>query len=72
MNYLMKGYINATTSMSTFLNAFESALDNRQQTNEFSQYKESATILTIYALKKFQEQLLQSSCYKCKEIPPDR
>ncbi|CAB4406354.1 unnamed protein product [Rhizophagus irregularis] len=33
--------------------------------------KQAATILTIYALKKFQEQLLQSSCYKCKEIPPD-
>ncbi|GBC10959.2 hypothetical protein RIR_jg3899.t1 [Rhizophagus irregularis DAOM 181602=DAOM 197198] len=31
----------------------------------------TATILTIYALKKFQEQLLQSSCYKCEEIPPD-
>ncbi|CAB5343108.1 unnamed protein product [Rhizophagus irregularis] len=87
MNNLMKGYINATTSMSTFLNAFESALDSRQQTIEFSQYKErtlnliyktpslfekqAATILTIYALKKFQEQLLQSSCYKCEEIPPD-
>ncbi|PKK74626.1 hypothetical protein RhiirC2_820458 [Rhizophagus irregularis] len=34
--------------------------------------KQAATILTIYALKKFQEQLLQSSCYKCEEIPPDR
>jgi hypothetical protein len=88
MNNLMKGYINATTSMSTFLKAFESALDSRQQTVEFSRYKEhtlnlvykttspfekqAATVLTIYALNKFQEQLLQSSCYKCEEITSDR
>jgi len=88
MNNFMKGYMNATTSMSTFLNAFESALDSRQQTLEFSQYKEytlnliyktpspfekqAALVLTIYALNKFQEQLLQSSCYKCEEITSDR
>lgn len=88
MNNLMKGYVNATTSMSTFLNAFESALDSRQQTVEFSKYKEctlniiyktsspfekqAATVLTIYALNKFQEQILQSSCYKCEEVHSDR
>lgn len=84
MNNLMKGYMDASTSMSRFLNAFESALNSRKQDVEFVKYKEStlnviyktispfekqaATVLTIYALRKFQEQLLQSSCYKCEEI----
>lgn len=84
MNNLMKGYMDASTSMSRFLNAFESALDSRKQDVEFVKYKEAtlnviyktispfekqaSTILTIYALKKFQEQLLQSTCYKCEEI----
>ncbi|CAB4397033.1 unnamed protein product [Rhizophagus irregularis] len=80
MNNLMKIYMDASTSMSRFLNAFESALDSKRQNIEFIKYKETmlniiyktinpfekqaASILTIYALKKFQEQLLKSSCYK--------
>ncbi|CAG8752085.1 protein FAR1-RELATED SEQUENCE 5 [Rhizophagus irregularis DAOM 181602=DAOM 197198] len=87
MNNLMKGYMDASTFMSGFLNAFESALDSRRQDVEFIKYKETtlniiyktispfekqaASILTIYALKKFQEQLLQSSCYKCEEVLVD-
>ncbi|CAB4419324.1 unnamed protein product [Rhizophagus irregularis] len=79
--------MDASTSMSRFLNAFESALDSRRQDVEFIKYKETtlniiyktispfekqaASILTIYALKKFQEQLLQSSCYKCEEVLVD-
>jgi len=84
MNNLMKGYLDASTFMSRFLSAFELALDSRKQSNEYSKYKEyslnviyntsnpfekqPSTMLTTYAFKKFQDQLVQSSAYKCEEI----
>lgn len=84
MNNLMKGYMDATTSLSTFLKAFESALDQRKEDLEFMKYREFATnvqlvtknlvekqamqFLTQYALKKTQTQLLESSMYKCYEV----
>src|SRR5688572_27435362 len=40
MNNLMKSYLSATVSLTSFLNAFDTALDIRKQSLEFAQYKE--------------------------------
>ena len=84
MNNLMKGYMSSTTSLTSFLNAFDTALDARKQSAEFIKYKEYSTniiyktlspyekqasmILTSYALTKTQQQILQSYSYKCEEL----
>jgi hypothetical protein len=84
MNNLMKGYMSATTSLTSFLNAFDTALDARKQSAEFTKYKEystniiyktsspyekqASTVLTNYALIKTQQQLSLSYSYKCEEL----
>ena len=84
MNNLMKGYMDASTSLSSFLSAFMSALEARKDSVEFSKYKEiscntvlktsspyekqACFILTKYVFKKTQNQLLDSLSYKCEKI----
>src|SRR3954469_9678029 len=84
MNNLIKGYMDASTSLSSFLSAFMSALEIRRESVEFFKYKEigcdiflktsslyekqSSLLLTQYAFKKTQSQLLDSLSYKCKEL----
>ncbi|CAI2190913.1 17720_t:CDS:2, partial [Funneliformis geosporum] len=60
MNNLMKGYIDASHSLLDFLKAFESALDLLEY--------QASEILTNYALKLTQEQLLQSTSYLCVKL----
>jgi len=38
MNNLMKGYLDASTSLTTFITAFESALDAQNENTEFRIY----------------------------------
>ena len=80
MNHLMKGYLDSTTSLSAFIQAFETALDARKECAEFEIYqqdninlqtaspyeKQAANLLTRFALRKTQEQLIQSSNYRCE------
>ena len=40
MNNLMKGYLDASTSLTEFIYAFESVLDTRKKNFEFSEYKQ--------------------------------
>ena len=84
MNNLMKNYMNATNSLLDFLKAFESALEQRDIDLQLSKYRQNqfnvilktmspfeyqaAEILTSYALKLTQEQLLQASNYSCIEL----
>ena len=84
MNNMMKGYLDASTSLMKFITAFQSALDAQNEKTEFRVYQQNnfniiykttspleyqaASILTTYSLKKTQEQLMQSFMYKCEEI----
>ena len=84
MNNLMKGYLDASTSLTEFIYAFESVLDTRKENLEFSEYKQNnyniiyktnspfekqaASLLTSYLLKKIQEQIIESYSYICEEI----
>lgn len=84
MNNLMKRYLDASTSLTEFLSAFESVLDARKESTEFSEYKQNhhnvmlktsspfekqaASLLTNYSFKKTQEQIIESFSYKCEEI----
>ena len=83
MNNLMKCYMNATHSLLDFLKAFETALEQRENDFQLAKYKQihdnvtfktlspleyqASEILTNYALKLIQEQLLQSTNYLCIE-----
>ena len=84
MNNLMKNYMNATNSLLDFLKAFESTLELcdidlqlfKYQQNQFNvilktmspfEYQ-AAEILTNYALKLIQEQLLQAFNYSYIEL----
>ena len=84
MNNLIKGYMNTSTSLLSFLSAFMSALETRKDSVEFFKYKEiscdiilktlsfyekqSSFLFTQYAFKKIQNQLLDLLSYKCEEI----
>jgi hypothetical protein len=84
MNNLMKCYMNATNSLLDFLKAFNSALEQRDTDLQLSKYRQNqfnvilkttspleyqaSEILTNYALKLTQEQLLQASSYSCIEL----
>lgn len=84
MNNLMKQYLDASTSLTEFISAFESVLDTRKEKTEFLEYKQkhyniifktsspfekqAAALLTNYSLKKTQEQIIESFSYKCEEI----
>ncbi|CAI2191465.1 2906_t:CDS:2, partial [Funneliformis geosporum] len=84
INNLMKDYLDATTSLTNFLKAFESALDQRKEDMEFVKFckdytnaklvtkspyeKQAMDFLTKYALDKTQKQLLECMMYKCEEI----
>ena len=84
MNNLMKGYMDASTSLLEFISAFESALEMRKESSEFLEYKQNnynilhktsspfeqqaALLLTSYSFKKTQEQIIQSYSYKCEEL----
>src|SRR6266540_2644666 len=75
MNNLMKGYLDANTSLSEFISAFASALETRKESSEFLEYKQNnfnilyktaspfeqqaASLLTNYSFKKTQEQIIQ-------------
>src|SRR3989337_3860955 len=41
MNSLMKGYMDATVSLTKFLAAFESALDQRKEDEQFAKFREN-------------------------------
>ncbi len=41
MNNLMKGYLDASTSLSEFISAFESALETRKESSKFLEYKQN-------------------------------
>jgi zinc finger SWIM domain-containing protein 3 len=84
MNSLMKGYMDATTSLTNFLKAFESALEQRKDDREFAKFyednkvislltanpheKQASELLTRYAFKKTQKQLSQCMSYKSEKI----
>ena len=84
MNNLMKNYMNATISLTNFLKAFESALEQRKEDEEFVKFcennktialltaspyeKQASELLTKYALVKTQKQLLQCMSYKSEKI----
>ena len=84
MNSLMKGYMNATTSLVNFLKAFESALEQRKEATEFARFcednkvvslitaspyeKQASELLTKYAFTKTQTQLSQCMSYKSRKI----
>jgi len=84
MNNMMKGYLDASTSLMKFITAFQSALDAQNEKTEFRVYqqnnfnilykttspfeRQAASILTTYALKKTQDQLMQSFTYSCENI----
>ncbi|RIB30355.1 hypothetical protein C2G38_2152825 [Gigaspora rosea] len=61
MNNIMKGYLDANTSLTTFITAFQSALNTQSK-------KTAASILITYAFKKIQEQLMQLFIYKYEDI----
>ncbi|CAB4437481.1 unnamed protein product [Rhizophagus irregularis] len=87
MNSLMKGYMDATTSLTNFLKAFESALEQRKDDREFAKFyednkvislltanpheKQASELLTKYAFKKTQQQLSQCMSYKSEKINSD-
>ncbi|UZO20007.1 uncharacterized protein OCT59_011269 [Rhizophagus irregularis] len=80
----MKGYLDASTSLMTFITAFQSALDMQIKKTEFYVYQQdnfnilylttslfkcqTVLILTTYLLKRIQEQLMQSFIYNCENI----
>ena len=84
MNSLMKGYMDATTSLTNFLKAFESALEQRREDAELAKFcednnvislltaspyeKQASELLTKYALIKTQKQLSQCMSYKSEKI----
>ena len=84
MNNLIKGYLDASTLLSKFISAFESALEIKKESSKFLEYKQNnydilyktaslfeqqvALLLTSYSFKKTQEQIIQSYLYKCEEI----
>ncbi|CAG8609227.1 2600_t:CDS:2, partial [Funneliformis caledonium] len=84
MNSLMKGYMDATTSLMNFLKAFESALEQRKEDADLAKFcgdnkvislltaspyeKQALELLTKYALMKTQEQLSQCMSYKSEKI----
>jgi hypothetical protein len=83
MNSMLKHYMDANTSLNTFLQAFTSALEARAEAANFAKYKEANfalpfktesllekqaySLFTWYAFQKFQEQLVQSLSYGCTE-----
>jgi zinc finger SWIM domain-containing protein 3 len=83
MNSLMKGYMDSTVSLTKFLKAFESALDQRKENKEFAKFcednkaialltaspyeRQASELLTQYALTKTRKQLLQCMSYKSEE-----
>jgi hypothetical protein len=83
MNSLLKHYMDATTSLNAFLEAFASALEVRDEAEHIAQYREenfslrfrtespfeqqAYALLTWYAFQKFQDQLVQSQRYRCSE-----
>jgi hypothetical protein len=83
MNSLLKYYMDATTSLSTFLEAFASALEVRAEAEEYAKYREehfalrfrtespmeqqAYALFTWFAFRKFQEQLVRSQSYGCSE-----
>ncbi|CAB4433793.1 unnamed protein product [Rhizophagus irregularis] len=76
MNNLMKSYIDASYSLLDFLKAFKSALEQRENDLHLTKYNpleyQASEILTNYALKLTQEQLLQSTSYLCIELLDSR
>lgn len=84
MNSLIKGYMDAATSLPNFLRAFESVLEQRKDDREFAKFckdnkvvsiltanpyeKQASKLLTKYELKKTQEQLSQCMSYKSEKI----
>jgi len=84
MNSLMKRYLDASTSLTEFISAFESVLNTRKENSEFLGYKQknynviyktsspyekqAASLLTNYSLKKTQDQIIESYSYKCEEM----
>ncbi|CAB5117154.1 unnamed protein product [Rhizophagus irregularis] len=84
MNNIMKGYLDASTSLMIFITAFQSALDMQIKKTEFYVYQQdnfnilylttnlfkcqTVLILTTYSLKRIQEQLMQSFIYNCENI----
>ena len=83
INSFLKGYMNAHTSLKSFLDQFEKATDRREQSRELvivnaqrNQQKmktghpleaEAGAYLTPYAYQKAQEQLHCSLSYSCVE-----
>lgn len=84
INNLMKRYLDASTSLTEFISAFESVLDTRKESTEFLEYrqknynvifktsspfeKQVASLLTSYSFKKTQEQMIESYSYSCEAI----
>ena len=84
MNSLMKGYMDATTSLMNFLKAFESALEQKKEDIELAKFcevnnvvslliaspyeKQTSELLMKHVLTKTQQQLSQCMLYKSEKI----
>ncbi|RGB27398.1 hypothetical protein C1646_674009 [Rhizophagus diaphanus] len=60
-----------TDNDSAISSAYNITFKDAGTNHRLCQWHLAVSILTIYALKKFQEQLIQSSCYKCEEVLVD-
>ncbi|CAG8840994.1 41379_t:CDS:2, partial [Gigaspora margarita] len=56
MNNLMKGYIYAMTSLTTFLKAFESAIEQRKEAAEFIRYQENNKTIKLVTSSSYKKQ----------------
>ena len=56
MNSLMKEYMDVTTSLTAFLKAFESALEQRKDDVEFKKFYENNKIISLYIISPYEKQ----------------
>ena len=56
MNSLMKGYIDITISLTAFLKAFESALEQRKDDIEFKKFYENNKIISLCTISPYKKQ----------------
>jgi len=67
MNNLMKGYLDASTSLSEFISAFESALEIKKESSKFLEYKQNNYDILYKTASPFEQQaalLLTSYSFK--------
>ncbi|CAG8841404.1 6397_t:CDS:2, partial [Gigaspora margarita] len=56
MNNLIKGYLDTMTSLTVFLKAFESALEQRKEATEFTKYQKKNEIIKLVTSSPYKKQ----------------